>query len=423
MDIKSQKGITLVELMVALGILSMVSAIGFTYYNTTRNNLREVQFAQVMRTIAKDLEQLAQNPSAIAFSARRGSAGNLNLANCIERNPIQSTIELQRQIARDPDAPTTVCDSVDPNRQVPFDLYVPPKDPDNFQAERRRVSGGGNTPEVWYDVNGKRGCLRSNPKCVIRARTYFWANCPRRANEIRTEIQAQGDFLVPLDNTCLRAQSVNIRYQVSHVPSDSENDGGKKQFRRTMPSIPRDEGFWQVGNPGVDRHNPNHSYAIDVAQLGRYADEIGECKENETLIEVRDSQPICRCLPPFRALGGLAGACTLDNHQCGPDERYIGVCFRATCNAPNGQEVVNQGDPLCQPVNCQTRTVQGFEFTCGANGWLSEIRSNPSRDPVTGQTYNCTCEITDQRPLREIQGFRETCHMVCSFNITCCTER
>ncbi|MFK7824048.1 MAG: type II secretion system protein [Oligoflexales bacterium] len=399
----NQKGITLVELMVSIGVLSIVTTLGFTYYNQSRKNLREIQFLQVMRTIAKRLDKVSQNPEAIAFSAAQAS--NRELANCVWTRELGSDNDYRLNKIRGSDTNLTFCDAIDPEKQVEFDLYVPPKDLDNYNAERRRISGGKN--ELWYDITGKRGCNSRDPKCIINVKTYFWATCPRGANQIREGVQSDS-YTIPLAANCHRAQTINVRYQVTHVHKKDQR--GKTKFRRQLPNIPRDDTFWLNGQASTDEHSTDHATPIDVAQLGRYSDYIGNCPKNQTLIFIKDSNPNCKCLPPYRqapsALGD--GPCILENHQCGPDERYMGTTI--------------QGDKICQPVLCWDKSVTGFDFNCKPNGWLTEVRGDPSYD-ADGDFGNCTCTTTNQVANEDILSFEETCRLECKFIIKCCKER
>ena len=398
---RNQKGITLVELMVAIGILGLVTTVGFTYYDQSRKNIREVQFLQVMRTIAKRLDKFSQNPEAIAFSAAQNS--NKELANCVwsqELSTLGEGSDYRVDKIRNSGAAITRCTSTDPKQQVPFSLYVPPRDINNYEAEKRRISGGNGG--LYYDVVGRRGCNPQDPKCIIKVETYFWATCPRGANDIRSGIQA-GNPNIPLVNDCHRAQTINIRYQVSHIHKINQ---GKSKFRRQLPNIPRNETFWLNGQSSAGGHSVDHANPIDVAQLGRYSDYIGNCKQNETLIYVKDSKPECRCLPPYRSDDGtLSGSCILDGHQCLPTERYLGTQIT--------------GEPICQPVECRNINVTGFNFDCRPNGWLTEVRGVPGPNPGDG---NCTCAVTDQEAKHDTLTFEETCRLQCNFIIRCCKE-
>ena len=271
MKSRSQKGITVLELLVAVGIISVVTGIGLTYYSKSRKNLREVNFVNVMRQVAKRVEKIAQNPEAIAFSAAQSV--NRRLANCAWTRELASEKDYSSSKVRDSSGEITYCDVVDPNEQVEFNLYVPPKDLSNYNAEQRIVSGGAGDSHkdgVWYDIRGKRGCdpVKDPYRCIIQVKTYFWATCPRGANEIRREVR-NSNYNAPLSSNCYRAQSINIRYQVKHVHKKRDRaPSAQTRLRRQLPSIPRDGTFWLNGKEG--KHSTEHASPIDVAQLGRY---------------------------------------------------------------------------------------------------------------------------------------------------------
>ena len=410
MNAPKQKGITVLELLVAVGILSVVTGIGLTYYVKSRKNLREVRFVQVMRVIAKRVEKLSQNPEAIAFSAAQST--NSKLANCVWTRELGSGKDYGVDKIRDSAKPLTNCDAVNPNEQQGFNLYVPPKKLSDYELESRKISGGANYDNgVWYDVRGKRGCDpdRDPKRCIIQVKTYFWATCPRGANDIRRKVQNK-NYNAPLNASCYRAQSINIRYQVRHVhrPRSAYDIEERVQLRRQLPNIPRDKTFWLNGVPKSSEHTPEHASPMDVAQLGRYSDYTGSCGPNYTLIEVKDSIPNCKCLPPYREKEyALSKVCVLEGHKCRSDERYMGTRIN--------------GEPICEPVVCEDKTYTlneeiGFVFDCGPYGWLNAVRS-------TRGAKNCNCKTTIKQPNLELGTFREACDLHCSFTITCCRRR
>lgn len=407
--LRSQRGMTLVELVVSFGIVGIITVIGATVYYNSQKNIAEASFYNVMRIVARSIQKTAQNPEAVAFSALVGTNRPLESCAWTTLNASESSSDLiSREATNLSSSASTICTATDPEKQQPFILYETPPKNKSFNANDLQVAGTDQNP-VYYDIYGKSGCNPTDPKCVIVAKSYFWATCPRGANQIRSA-RAGGTFTGATSN-CHRAQVINVRFQVSHLFNTKTVEGivkGKGGLRRKVPSIPRDSNFWENGGVG-GRHTVNNALAIDVSKLGLYADYVGNCDKNYTLIEVVDSKPKCKCLPPYKEKEyALSKICVIEDHHCDGNTRYVG----STSN----------GDPICKPIFCETKTVsindkKSFDFSCYPDGWLSKVV------PAGGQSKNCVCKKGTEGPDMEYDMWSYSCDFQCGFVITCCREQ
>ena len=379
------------EVMVAVGIVGFVIAGATTYFLNSKRYVKEMKAAQTMRSIARTLNRIAQNPQAIAFSSSIGV--NNKLEACVWTDPKFKNDSI-------PSRTPVRCDSTDPQRQVPMSLYIAPKDRSKFNARRLRVAGTDKDP-VWYSIDGKRACNPKKPDCIFAAKSYFWATCPSDSSDVRNLDRAKASLL--FSKSCYRAQSVSVRFQLTHVHNKRRLKTKFRPLKRQLASIPKNSVFWRGGKAG-GKHTTANASSTNVASLGLYADYIEACPVNYTLLKVVDSKPICRCLAPYKEV--MNGVCALIDHTCPEGERYLGLNLR--------------GQPLCKKVTCQDQVISlsdatSFDFDCFPHGWVNKI------EPL-GSAKNCECEEIAAGPNIELGTWDYSCRLNCAFRVTCCRE-
>ena len=425
-------------MMISLAILSIGTITGMAFYSQSKKSLNDMGHVTVMRTIAKSVETALQNSDVILFSAQ--NAFNVELLNCIisDMENDQGQVDINKkqvltsvtkvEVISD-DART--CTQTDPKKQSPILVIKPPKDwkmvadTDDFVAQYA-VAGGIGESVIKYDHKGRRRsgdyCKLKKTNCPFEARAWFWAFCPRSARDIRTAVRGSSDFAsIGIPSECDRAQSVNFRYQITHN-KDSVTSKTTRMFTRKLPSIPRDDQFWDKGiehwKAGSTDHTTYSAIAHDVSQLGRFSEYIGICKTNFTLVAIEDSKPICRCLPPYKLYNRNSrknSYCDLEKHFCRPDQRYMGTRL--------------DGTAVCQPVDCSDvkeydiEAGQTISFDCTADkngvtrlGWLWKIE-------IESTSGSCECNESKNTKVSGSNDIEFECPLKCRLYRTCCFEQ
>lgn len=383
-----EKAFSFMEIMVSLAITGFIIAAASTYFLRSKKNISDISTSKQMKLVADRIEKFTQNTEAISFSSAMGQ--NKDLLACVFPDNNKKSSQVM-----------SVCSSTDPEKQISFQLYMPPKDKTSYDAKKLRIAGTDKDP-VYYDINGIKDCKIDDPKCVFIAKAYFWAICPSDTRDIHNASSSKMTSIFA--KNCHRAQSIHIRFQLSHILKQKKSKNAQSGESQEMPAIPKDAVFWKNGKKN-GTHTTAGASAMNVANLGLFADFVESCPINYTLIQVIDSKPVCECLAPYKEIS--PGVCLLENHKCADDERYTGTSL--------------SGEPICKKVTCETVIYtqdqkKAFNFNCSPNGWINKI------EPMEASGKTCRCEKVSDGPNTELGTWEYTCQLVCSFKIRCCRE-
>lgn len=384
-----QAGFTLAEVLISIGIVSMVALFVSRYFLNTNKSIKEIKASNYMKSIADTILRAVQRPDVIAFSASIGA--NIELENCVYTNPKDKASTSNPEL----------CTATNPEQQVPIHIYLPPKDKSSYSTDKLRVAGTERDP-VYYSFTGEMGCDPKDPKCIFAAKAYFWATCPASTSEVRNVDRNSSGQL--FQKSCFRAQTINIRFQVTHIFAKHGVPETHRPLNRELQAVPQDSSFWKNGERN-GLHTTKYANSTNVSSLGLYSDYIESCPVNYTLIQVVDSKPVCKCLPPYKEL--TKDVCILADHKCLADERYMGTTLK--------------GDPICKKVRCSTKIISltdaiSFDFDCSPDGWLNKI------EVFGSSAKSCECQTITDGPNLELKTWEYLCQFNCPFKITCCQE-
>jgi hypothetical protein len=166
---KNQSGMSLIELMVATGMLGIVIGTATTYYGSMsrQSNLEHLKDLQLK--LASDVEAAVTTPDAIIRTAN--APGNSLLKNCI--------------------TPGVGCGTTEPPG-AELVLY-------NADSPPAKIASS----TTNYDFDGNI-CSGSSPKCIFNPRVSFWATCPLGSNN-------------KPQKTCTNPVFLNFKYQIDNI--------------------------------------------------------------------------------------------------------------------------------------------------------------------------------------------------------------
>ncbi len=385
--LKKNAGVTLVELMVAVGVFSVVAGGVSVFLSQQQLMVRKLQQRLQIRSIARLVERTLQNPAALRASADYGSSlGNGQLKKCL-----RSQGEAQ--------ATNSACSDTDFTKQVSFDLLGQLSDSSSIttsRIQRALVSGEDARPALYRLVDGAP-CSRDNRPdrntCNVEVRTYFWATCAPLdtlgfANVSNLDpgnlwgliffalMQRSAPTATP--TTCLSAQSIHLRYQIRYVPGISQ----RGVWANTIDNYPPDEIFYDPGK----LFSARGAITLSIAEVPR-SESVATCPPNYTMTGMKGGEPICKCLPPHKLPVGCTGtscSCTAAAKTCASNYRYRGtdatgniLCCPVWCqNVPIDW---SQGSPSSAWVwnwskfKYEYKVISNPTLGCGPGGWIESV--------------------------------------------------
>ncbi|MBP6217804.1 MAG: hypothetical protein KA436_04380 [Oligoflexales bacterium] len=374
----AQKAMSLTEVLVAMGASGVLILVTTVFLSNQQENAKELEQMMSMKALAMDIEEALSNPKNIFSSATLSTDdGNKALKECILSSPL-----CQRH-------------ATDLRRQLPFELItslgreavtIP-------NIQKHRVAGTKTKPAI-YRIKNRTLCPIDSTAgdCNLEVRTYFWANCPTDDASLGTAQSGEDDSVSAASagnlnsspSECSRAQTINLRYQVV-MNNRAVGGGAVTKVRRTLPSIPTDEAFWD-DKPTL-LSSSFGATSLPVALIVQDSDLRLQCGPNYTITGIKDRKAICECIYPFKEETAADGSksCTGVTRQCRANERYRGVNLDGTI--------------ICQPIYCESTLVESLNSDsspspvaagtarsegCNKGGWIESIRPAPQRPPAAG---------------------------------------
>jgi hypothetical protein len=416
-------------MMMTTAIVGVVALAAATYMSQQQRTVKDVESHLRIVDIANKIQQTITNPTILRNSADLGSApGNIQLRNCLATTA--SAL-----------ANGTSCTATDPQHQVTFDLILPIRPPTivNIASIESNTKAGENSKPALYKILDGTQCPRSatsDPQCNLRVKAYFWATCPadltflgptqtetpgRRGRPSLVTNSTSTPTFAP--TVCSRAQTINVRYQVTFSQNATTGAG---TTLHNIPNVPDDKLFWT--DPSRNTTTTFGAVTLPVSLFPGPSVSPIACPTNSSLIGVVDGVPKCACMFPFKpAPGCVAGqtcACIDIDRHCAPDERYRGIDLN--------------GNIICCPVYCQTVVVTSSSSTpkgCRTGGWIESIKeiwptTSVSRTvmqngvPVTTNittAYKGSCMSDSECSLGKWGGSCST-NVICKESYNCCYE-
>jgi prepilin-type N-terminal cleavage/methylation domain-containing protein len=317
--IQSQsQGLSLIEMLIALSILSVISLGVASLLTDTSQVIKNTEITDVRDQIARDIESAMQKFNLVKMSAGLTGQptpdvvptdpGNLALANCLSDH--------------DKNRPNK-CDAS--KRQLPFVMYS------RTRGGKVPIAGGDNNSAVYYSLNGSP-CSQVNCR-YFRADAYFTPTCIASTAVGSARSTAQ---------TCSQARSVTLQYQV--VPLKPLPGA-----QRTLSKRPEN----------LEESSIEHK--VSGILSGQFCPSMAKMTGYTT-----DGKIVCEC---------IAGAKKVANS---PNNELIQCQAVAKCNAGEvwlgfGQD----GMPVCASTesHCEDekRTAASNGAFCGKGGWVDKI--------------------------------------------------
>ncbi len=359
--LRLQKGTTLLETMIALGLIGVIVVGVSQFFSQTFKAQRRARIKTAYQFIAQDIENKLKNPGSIYASVMNDGSGN---ALCIAPGPSCVVSPLTQCLLGFGNGCTTQLTQHNPAAPNYFALnYAMYTSNDSGLV----TSGDANNP-IYYNADGVR-CTLGSKLCMFKAVTFWYGVCETSA-------------------PCTQASEIHVAYQVSQI---------------TPNPLP------ELGNPFPPLPASTHFFMHQVKDiLGAWMN--NSCYPGAVVIGFsRQGRPLCECRPPYVATG-VSGS-------RGPVCRLI-LAPELTCSDPNTvfRGLTTDGRANCVSVNdaydcvspVATGTI-GQAAVCPAGYWTQD-------DSRTDCTFNCTmpkqdgtwsCGSNEAADTRSAGGYRQ----------------
>ena len=334
-----KSGVTLVEMMVALGIFGLLIAMTSSSISSMIRQFRVENTKVLMRDLAENVRFNLSDPENIWASASQDfSTGNAGLKTCVTENA------------------SPLCVITNEKMQKKFNL------------KRRLPDGSVEDFSGTYDIKGRPCGGVSNQKCVFQVDTFFWATCPLASGT--NEPQSQ----------CSISDAINFRYRVSALPSVA-TVSGKYYAGLSGYSFPPRKKF--------DSDKLSFSSRMSTADIVQRANQ-NKCGTGKVQLGY-DTRglPICRCIGHESVAVSPSAVCP--STKCGKNQFAIGFKSDGTLNC----EDISQCTTDSQTCKCLTITLDSsISGKCPNGYWMRSIdfgqcyaRSN--KDKGSGEIVEC----------------------------------
>lgn len=343
--LKSQEGVSVVEVLVALTIMTIAIAASNAYFGEFANKKRKNRLRDVQQRIASVLHNSLKSPADIYYSVSRH-----------DRNPSLAACLLGVTLPGNPGLNCTEVRRIAGSQQHTFGLY---KVTDASGTAGKALSHSESGEMVYYDINGAT-CESNNPQadCAFEAETDFYITC-NTGTDPNCENGATQAF---------------FSYQVKQVEGTYTGLGSPLP---PYPKIRRYSSMSTVQILGPQRFSECGSgvpqlAGFDPANAGNFSNEFTN-GYYATLVGYDDvGKPVCQCVYPFEKVadevdpktGLTVPVCRLLTQQelaCGAGE-YL----RGAKDGEDDRELicVNEGEAF----NC----IQMASYDdCPADHWIT----------------------------------------------------
>jgi type II secretory pathway pseudopilin PulG len=351
---RSQLGATLLETIIAIGILGAVVGAASTYFAQSGSTLRFENLKEMQGAIVGRLQSALANPEVInkTLDFAPPSTGLNQLKACI--------------------LGTSTCVATAPASSWTFDLLDANVDPST--GKPIQLAGG----LAGYDMEGNP-CKLGSPKCIFGTEVKFWATCPLDTAKNPTPL-----------TTCPRAQYLNFKFQV-RVP-DAKQLFKSKGLK--LPNFPSD----------ADYNGAEPMSAVRVRVADVLARRGGACGKPEDYLRMvgldKEGKPICRCID-----GSSKTPCK--PVICAKNEIMIGFKEVTTKDKATGVNITTLQPQCLKQKDCEdlsktlpdicpcTDVDLGASGKCAEGFWMvgiqyGECSATTEKDKGGPETVKCT---------------------------------
>lgn len=277
----AQSGTTLVEVIVAAGIIGAVVVGMMQYSGFASRNQKKVRAKAVMQSIAKDIEYKLKNPLSIYESILQGD--NVDLIQCMV-----------------PDIPPG-CEDKLRKRDVPVGFKLATQ---SDTPGRPDIIAGTAAAPVFYDITGRQCTFDQvkDPNCVFKAESFFYVTCPIDRPGCAQQDGTQKIYSPP--------DVVHVGYQVTQMPGTLKKLG-------TFDPIPKYKYFYSLRTLDIYGPYQNSKCNLGAILKGYRADGAAICE---------CTQPnITKTTPPVKNRRGVLCEATKNELlTCGPNQVWRG---------------------------------------------------------------------------------------------------
>lgn len=335
---RTESGVTILEVLVALGLIGIVAASATTYLVKANFEVRRENEKSAMLFLADRIQLELGTPDAI-------------------RNAIDNDTSVPNQILKNCVAPGVACTKAavpnvtEPAGQLGFYLY-------SSGENTRKIAGPPSDP-IGYTKQGEL-CAPGNANCTFGVLSWFWGTCP-----INTVTK------IP-NATCTDPIYMNFRFQIRPLRQPRPEEGGR------YTEFPNDAAF----------NASSYGFAVRLRTADIVERTLATCAPDQRVKSIgRNGLPVCECVVQ-QAIGGqvVDAAGTTVGGSKSTDAFGRPICGAQTC--PNNDDIMvgydatgnikclnyktqcgAAGNPLC-PCKDVDLAVNG---DCGPGYWMVSI--------------------------------------------------
>ena len=329
-------GFGLVELLIAVGIMSLVSAIAYILVKRSTSSSNKAELLAVRASLVARISQVIRDPEALLES---GEKSNRNLKNCVDEDA------------------ATPCSPIKYQQQQGFQLWLNP----GGSGSGVQLTGESQAAPKEYGWRGESNCdsLSRKKKDAARcgawkAESYYWVSCQEK-----TQV------------TCDNAGRLWVRFIVRFDAKPNGKDYSAF-VGRPPKAIPDEASFRQ----------DKASFAISLDFTKNLRDRGGACGPNKVQIGLNeDGTPKCDCVQNATKRNMVVNGqpsfiCTLRKKDCPSGERLVGFD--------------EKGDIICRrmggkKVSCRSeKTFSRGSLNCAAEEWIEYTSMGTCRGKQRG---------------------------------------
>ena len=378
-ELKSQNGVSITEVIVALSIIGIALAASNTYFGQVAKDKRKTRLRDVQRRIASVIKNSLKSPADIYYSVSQHGK-NPGLAACVLGVALPGHLGLNcTEVLK-----KTIVNPLNPQQHT-FGLF---KVTDASGTSGKALTHPERGSPVYYDINGDYCEEDEAKKCAFEAETDFYVTCDKSS-----------------DPNCLKgATQVFFSYQVKQVSETFLNLG------KSIPPYPKVRKYTSMSTTqilGPQRFSECGSGVpelddFDPQSIGNFSNEFTK-GFYATLIGYDEyGKARCECVYPFVRVteardpktGLLVPVCRLLGEEelaCDAgDGKYVrGIMDVDRDGAGEGhKELICVGEDAA--FDCG---VMGVYDDCPAGAWITQISRNNcefSCEYVANQVRTCT---------------------------------
>ncbi|NRA45007.1 MAG: type II secretion system protein [Oligoflexales bacterium] len=372
-QLKSQKGVSITEVIVALSIIGIAIAASNTYFGQVSKGKRKARLRDVQRRIATVIKNSLKSPADIYYTVSRHDK-NPTLAGCVlgVALPGETGLNCTKALKKN------VVNPLNPV-QHEFGLF---KITNASGIDGKALTNPERGKKVYYDINGKICDEEDDERCAFEADTDFFVTCNRDSSEFDSE-----EDQVEVDPDCHKgATQVFFSYQVR------QKSGKFSLLGKEIPPYPKVRRYTSMSTTqilGPHRFSECGSGVPDLQEFDSASDRASFSSEFSegfyaTLVGYDEyGKAKCECVYPFVRVterrdpktGLMVPVCRIlakDELACNEDQYVRGVRDVDRDESGKGRK-----DLICvgedSAFDC---AVMGVYDDCPDGAWITQVSRN-----------------------------------------------